>query len=632
MSRASFPHNSNDRPAARRRTRSRLRHVAVRVAAILFAAVAASPLFALAFFDAPQRKDGKIPPEQLPPRQTEQQQKPTEQTKPPRQQEAPVCPNIAVRCPPRVAAGRPLTFTATLKRKGPPARKEDYGWSFSAGNVKTLQTQRKGDTHSITVGTDGIEGKPVRATFEVAGYGPGCAGSCETSVVQRPTPTPTATPTPKPTATPRQTPTATPTPKPTQTPAATATPTPTLTPTLTPTTNASPTPTPPASPLPSPSAPPVIVETSPSPSPSSSIDDATNNAGLIRRFWPLLLLPALLAAGAALLLAKSYRTGGVLDGARPQPVAAPPQGPPSDEAVKQNEMKQVLVGGTTKADDELQCSVFAPHECAPGDGVLVQAFAHLAEHAPLLEGLAKEADRDSARRGADGLGGVARGQELFFHLNMPGLEVDEPLQSIVWNGEIESVQFGVTVPETFRPRRVNCKLTVSVQDFPIGHVRFVFEVAAAPRPAGEETRPYSSGQYVRYRKGFVSYASEDVAEVLARVQVMRLLGIDCFQDLLSLKPGERWERELYKRIDESDVFFLFWSEAAHRSEWVEKEVRYALSRKGGDEEKPPEIMPVILEGPPRVPPPSYLPEQHFNDPFALLIKAVGKPRPGKKDD
>ena len=291
-----------------------------------------------------------------------------------------------------------------------------------------------------------------------------------------------------------------------------------------------------------------------------------------------------------------------------------------------------LAGGTKRVADELQCSVYAPHEAVPGDGFQVQAFAHLAEHAPLLGALAKEAEPDSSRRGVDKLGSVERGRELFFHLNMPGLEVDEPVQSIVWNGDIEPVQFGVNVPDSFKPRRINCKLTVSVEGVAIGHVKFVFAVVAAPRPAEAEHPPVPSGDYVRYRKGFVSYASEDLAEVLPRVQVMTQLGIDCFQDLLSLKPGERWERKLYKRIDESDVFFLFWSAAAHKSEWVEKEVRYALGRKGADEEGPPEIMPVILQGPPQVPPPSYLPDYHFNDPFALLIKAVGPPRSEKKED
>jgi hypothetical protein len=40
---------------------------------------------------------------------------------------------------------------------------------------------------------------------------------------------------------------------------------------------------------------------------------------------------------------------------------------------------------------------------------------------------------------------------------------------------------------------------------------------------------------------------------------------------------------LDRKIDESDVFFLFWSTAAKQSEWVVKEVRYAIERHEGND-------------------------------------------------
>jgi len=76
---------------------------------------------------------------------------------------------------------------------------------------------------------------------------------------------------------------------------------------------------------------------------------------------------------------------------------------------------------------------------------------------------------------------------------------------------------------------------------------------------------------------------------------------------------------LDRKIDESDVFFLFWSTAAKRSEWVIKEVRYAIERHGGDEFAPPEIVPVLIEGPPPVAPPAELRHLHFNDKFLYFI-------------
>lgn len=279
----------------------------------------------------------------------------------------------------------------------------------------------------------------------------------------------------------------------------------------------------------------------------------------------------------------------------------------------------VNVSGGTE-EEEVLCSVFAPHSVAPGDGFLVQAFAHLAEQVPLLKEMAKEAEQRADRRGEKGLGQVARGQVLSFQLEAPGLLVDEPSQSVVWRGRVESAQFGVTVPESSAPRTVNCKLTV-VHPNMLGHIRFTVGVTAAPPPEDIGDRLKLSDELVRYRQAFVSYASEDRAEVLKRVQMLRAMKVRFFQDVLSLEPGERWRRELYRNIDLCDVFLLFWSGAARRSEWVEKEARYALARKAGGDANPPEIVPVILQGPPEVPPPDYLPEYHFNDPLAYFIKA-----------
>jgi hypothetical protein len=100
------------------------------------------------------------------------------------------------------------------------------------------------------------------------------------------------------------------------------------------------------------------------------------------------------------------------------------------------------------------------------------------------------------------------------------------------------------------------------------------------------------------------------------------LRIEYFQDLLSLEPGVRWERELYRHIDRSDLFLLFWSTAARESEWVRKEILYALQRKQSDDFAPPEIVPVPIEGPPPVPPPEELAHLHFND--SLLYVMAGE--------
>jgi len=144
-------------------------------------------------------------------------------------------------------------------------------------------------------------------------------------------------------------------------------------------------------------------------------------------------------------------------------------------------------------------------------------------------------------------------------------------------------------------------------------------VADDARPTAPDAREIETR---RYRRAFVSYSSHDRAEVLRRVQAFKILGLSVFQDILELDPGERWEKRLYQEIDTCDVFMLFWSSSAAASEWVLKEIDYAVTRKQGDEERAPAIQPVPIEGPPIVPPPPSLKDLHFNDSLLAQIEAA----------
>ena len=59
----------------------------------------------------------------------------------------------------------------------------------------------------------------------------------------------------------------------------------------------------------------------------------------------------------------------------------------------------------------------------------------------------------------------------------------------------------------------------------------------------------------RYSLVFISYATPDRAEVLKRVQMLKMMKIKFFQDLLDFEPGARWEMGLFRHIDECDLFF-----------------------------------------------------------------------------
>jgi hypothetical protein len=270
--------------------------------------------------------------------------------------------------------------------------------------------------------------------------------------------------------------------------------------------------------------------------------------------------------------------------------------------------------------DPVDCTVFAPPTAAQGDSIMVQVFAHLAEAAESVEKLAKRADESAEWRGAKCLEAqIAHGERLTFHLEMPSLVVEDAVQTLVWNGRPQAVQFSVNVAED-RPRgNAIGTVTVLVRDVPVGHIKFKLAIVHGSEKA-EGTTPVPQGDDVRhYRSAFISYASGDRAEVVRRLQMLSTLGIKYFQDVLDLSPGDRWERKLYQHIDECDLFLLFWSNRAKQSEWVRKEVNYALARKRGDEFVPPEIRPVVIEGPPVIPPWEELSHLHLNDMLVYLM-------------
>jgi hypothetical protein len=272
--------------------------------------------------------------------------------------------------------------------------------------------------------------------------------------------------------------------------------------------------------------------------------------------------------------------------------------------------------------DEVVCTVFAPPAAAPGDSLLVQVFAHLPEQARDALAIATELDIDARRRTFESLGvPVPTGARLDFELRMPGLEVDEPVASLIWRRRTEAVQFGVNVPPTASPGTVIGTLEISLDSAPVGQVKFKLSVDAG---AGEPQSEPQGETARRYTVAFISYASEDREQVLSRVQVLSLVGVRYFQDVLSLEPGDRWEQRLKLGIDECDLFLLFWSSDAKRSEWVRKEVQYALARSGGSELSSPEIRPVILEGPPIVEPWEELAHLHFNDRLIYFMRAPGE--------
>jgi hypothetical protein len=82
------------------------------------------------------------------------------------------------------------------------------------------------------------------------------------------------------------------------------------------------------------------------------------------------------------------------------------------------------------------------------------------------------------------------------------------------------------------------------------------------------------------KSAFASYVTSDRREVLSRIRSLQIFtGIDVFLDCLSIRPGEQWKPKLQDEIRNRDIFWLFWSRGAMKSQWVEWEWRTALATK-----------------------------------------------------
>lgn len=265
------------------------------------------------------------------------------------------------------------------------------------------------------------------------------------------------------------------------------------------------------------------------------------------------------------------------------------------------------------ASEALKFSTYAPATVQPGEEFLITATAQLASAQAEADAMALALDDRLRRVGTKALdAGVPRGTLLSFQLQMNGATVKQPVRAARWLGETLSVEFVGQTPATLALPRLLATVDVFVDSIPMSSLSFSLGVTGE-KPA----RPaYADTQSRAFRRAFISYASEDRPEVVKRLQGFSKAGIDYFADVLRLEPGERWERKLYETIDDCDLFLLFWSAAARRSEWVRREYLYADAVRRQHRIT---LKPVILEGPPPPDPPAELADLHFNDPLLYFI-------------
>ncbi len=268
--------------------------------------------------------------------------------------------------------------------------------------------------------------------------------------------------------------------------------------------------------------------------------------------------------------------------------------------------------------DNVHFTVTGPSVLVPGTAHELQFWVHLEQQRSDLLVAASKAHRlnysDMAVK-SEGPYPLQRWSRISVRLKIDRLKCLDSHKWITWTGEIGNTAFVVVVPPHAPEGAYPGKASIRLNGCEIAKMSFVVHVGSPSLSISE-----IPSQTTPYRRAFASYASEDRAEVLSRVQGMEAAykGLDVFVDVIDLRSGQNWEHELVQRIWKSDVFYLFWCRHAMKSVWVDKEWHWALAAKGQDF-----IDPIPLDTPELAPAPDELAEKQFNDPLLAFIAAAG---------
>ena len=265
--------------------------------------------------------------------------------------------------------------------------------------------------------------------------------------------------------------------------------------------------------------------------------------------------------------------------------------------------------------------------CSGGDAMLQIAGA--LQRA--LENAVKEAEEDDRENGARRRGKlllrVAREQKIAFEfVAKRGIVPEEDRQEIQWDGNTFNVRFMLHVADNCETGAIPCRVNVFVDGVAVGRIAFMTNVVAKSGQVPSQEQRYAETTASPARNFFISYADKDYDAVLNYVEGIRVgSGGHMFFDKLSLERGDEWWSRICDYIDrKAEVFVLFWSENAAKSEYVRKEYLRALDNRAkraeattGGEFSRPEICPIVLSRP-FPPPPAELEAYNFTDKLTFM--------------
>lgn len=287
------------------------------------------------------------------------------------------------------------------------------------------------------------------------------------------------------------------------------------------------------------------------------------------------------------------------EGAGPPPASTPPAVPPSSERGVPGPTKAApptrgagAAGapppgpspGPAQDRPPVRFTAFHPKETAPDRWETLLVYIHVPDAEPdiLSDSRARLEDRveQYGKRGAEATSSIARGAEIRVQPELPGFRFNPPHVDVLWLEDWHCADFRMqaasAVPGFAPGTAVNGRVAFFVGPLLVGEVPIWSFIG--PEPQAHAVTEPAKATASPYRRIFPSYSHKDADLVNALKAAYHAIGDEFMQDIDTLRSGQLWNPTLLRKIEEADVFQLFWSDEASHSEYVKQEYEHALAR------------------------------------------------------
>jgi hypothetical protein len=169
---------------------------------------------------------------------------------------------------------------------------------------------------------------------------------------------------------------------------------------------------------------------------------------------------------------------------------------------------------------------------------------------------------------------IPKNKYLRFKFKAQGLRFDPQETTRLHNEELVIQHFEVIAGESLEGTTVRGVLEVSVGWFAVAELGF--EIRVTSKAVCE---PFQATSGPTHRDIFPSYAREDAAYLEEFERYFKVFGDEYLSDVKKIRAGTEWPTEITSLITQADVFQLFWSHNAAKSDYIPKELEYALALK-----------------------------------------------------